>query len=514
MSVIRRVALSFVGAVMAFACFTPAIASAQTNPAYFAQVANGLHANPVFVDAAASPTITTAQAAQLDSKIKATGKPMYIVLADNNQAFSAATPDEFLAGIHNALGANSSEVIAVSTSKGFYANGYNLPSAVADGAGAQARLVMSQATANGNKPVPFDVYSNWVANVAKIKVASSGSSSTRTAPAASASHGLSGGAIFLIVLAGLLVIVLIIVAFTVSAKRRRQRANAVQTSKRLNRSIDELNDALLSMSANVTLHPEAEADHTQAMEAVQRATTAVGDNDLVDAQKHLDTAKRHRARAQQLINGVDPDVRTYAAPTRSRTSSASSRTVQDGGARGTRVQSPSGPIVINNTTYAPQQVQTPAYNHWYAGGMYGGRYYGPGFYSDPFWTYEVLMMDAMMLDELNDDRYGYGDRDDRYDGDRDTNAGTTDGGSWGDNGSGGDSGWTDSNVSSGTTDGGSWGSGSSDTTGWGGGSDTSTYSTPDYGSGSGGGSDWGSSGGDSGGWGGDSGGGGSDSSGW
>ena len=109
---------------------------------YFTTVAANLKTNPGYVDLKASPSISAGEASTLTSKIKASGRPIFLVLMDNSQVGSN-TADQVLSKI--AAGLNRPAVIGVSSNKGFAANGYgeHSPGGYSLAAGLVAELVLT-----------------------------------------------------------------------------------------------------------------------------------------------------------------------------------------------------------------------------------------------------------------------------------------------------------------------------------------------------------------------------------
>jgi hypothetical protein len=443
---------------------TPGVANAApTADEYLSQVVNTLHQNGhhVYVDAAASPKITDDQASKLESQIDGSNRPIFILMIDNAVTSTVSNPDAFLQKARDAFSAVglNGEAIGVSTSKGFYANGYNLRKEVASKAGPLAKTAV-----NAHKNDAYGAYSQWVSSLAAIKLPPAAHGSW-SAPAPSNKGSLPGWAILLIVLGGLIVLVLVIVLVVRAVKRRNQRIRDAQDNaertRRIERGLSTLESDLLALQADVETYPNAKPKHTVALAAVSAARSALSDGDINDAENQYDKASRAYDSAALIVDKAkNPEAYTattvhtvYAEdeePTpRRRPRSRRPVTAPDDedtdsyNGRGFRAQGPSGTTVnVNQTSYPAQSYQAPGYGHYYGGGMYGGTYWAPGWYSDPFWTW-------VMLDELNDHHtYERGFQDgERAEGrnnggEGDNSSGTTGGASWGsdvDNSS--DSGW-------------------------------------------------------------------------
>ncbi len=452
------------------------VAQAATYPQ---QIAAALRSNPVFVDANAKPSLSGSQVDQLRAQIKQTGKPIYLILTDVSQ-LRGNSPAQLMTAVHNAFG--GSYVIAVSTSKGFTANGF-LPASVAN----QPGQIAKQAVAN-HKTDPFGAYSEFITQVAKIKVpgtATSGSSSntstvTNQTPDDS---GFPTWATVLLII-GALGVVGGIIAFIVSRVKRKQRndrrdEDQVRLKGRLQGRLEQLSTDLVALDdKQLDAHEGAKGHYVSADTARSNAEQALARNDLEDAATNLDKGERHVARINEAIDGVSPgdssSVHDFVASTdevsprkdrRRKRRRPNSDNASSGS--GVRVQRGDGTtVVVNHNDY--RSGQASGYPHYYSGGYYDGRYWAAGYYPVPFWV---------------DSPYDRGDYNDGYaDGVRhedrvDQQEGNADGGQWG--------GDTSDPVVEGTADGGTWGS-SSDSGSSSGGDDTPVADNS-------GGGDWGNS---------------------
>lgn len=408
----RRLAVAVASTATAsiLALIPAGVASAAGPENYYGQIASALHQQPVFVDpAGVSPhgAITKAQAQQLGDQIRATGKPIYIVVVNNAKARNvAATAKQFATGLHYALG-DTSQVIGISTARGFYGYGFNVPVTIAS----RAHSLAPQAVNDFQRYGAYTVYSKWVTAVSSLTSQSSSnspsaSSGVGNSTAAPADHGLPGWAVFLIVLGGIVSIGGIVVFVWLRRRNKRDQDSENQTRARIQRGLDELADELLTMNIDAELHPEANTEYTNAMLVRGSAQTALDQDDLDDAATKLATARKHYNDAQTLISGRSPSGTTartsYAdessSPAATRTSSPSAfrptgRTPQPGGnTTGARLRNPDSgnTITINNTSYVSQPSQGGAYQYYYGGGDVGGVYYVGGWYRDPFWKWDVL----------------------------------------------------------------------------------------------------------------------------
>lgn len=417
-------ALVVVGAPSAFA------------ESYYNQVASQLGSHHVYVDPAASPTVSASQASSLEQEIASTGKPIYLILVDNGP--TSTVPATSLPGlIHNAVGKPG--VYAVSSNVGFYAQGFNVPAAIASTADAIAGTTMQQdAQQHGGKPVPYEVYTNYIRNLANVQVVTGSTSKTTITKTTTvkASKGSSDNALGItLLIIGILIVIGVIIWLVVLLTRRNRRNTSTYDS-------------------------------------------SYG-------------ASSYRAPSSSYGNTDDPVTLRKPTGNAGSSSTPSNLTVKQPGG---------GNVVINNTNYAPQSSMSGMYPHYYGGGFYGGMYFGAGYYQNPFW--EWMIIDSMMendgyggdRDDSNQssqtvtetdtsttttttDTSAWGNTSSTYD------QGTSTGNSGGDNWSGG---YSAPDTSSSTPDYSSSGGGD-----WGG------SSSPDYSSS--GGSDFGSSGGDSGG---------------
>jgi flagellar biogenesis protein FliO len=477
-------------AVAALALPGAASAAPAVDTAYFNQVASTLktQSSHVYVDPKASPTITGAQLSILESQIVGTRKSIYVVMLDNDKALATGSSANLLNALHQsfvALG-NNAQVIGASTNKGFYANGFNEP-AVANQAGPLAKSALASSGKN-----PFNTYTTWVTSVAAVQVpasvptitrARSGNTGTsnRTSTAAPAPQKQGHGwAIFWIILATL---VLLGVVYWLALRLMRGKQLTARKA-RIDRELSGVNTDLMDIDSAVQLHGVGKSSQSRAFNFVQKGQTALTDGDLESAEEYLEHAQSALQAAQAEIdraeNPVQPQVYTPPQSFVSSvpddedepvvtTSSYSSSSQSSGNSapRSIRARRSDGTtVVVNQTTYQPQQTQMPGFSHYYDGGNYNGIYMQPGFYADPFWNY-VMMEEIFDHHDNQDGSYadGYrdGEREDNQNnsGDVDNSpaTGTADGGDWNDGNTADD--WSnpsaDQQVDAGTTDGSSWG---------------------------------------------------------
>jgi hypothetical protein len=203
---------------------SPAMAASGTT-GYVNQVAQALGQNPVYVDPSAKPSISTVQAQQLDTTIKQSGKPIYLILIDNSETKQFSNgPSEFLADVHAELGASAPAFIAVSTAKGFYANGFDMSSSAANAAGQDASSLVQQA---GSNPDPFAVYSKWVTAMSKESLNAQPAPTPQAPP-------FNWGLFWLIVgiILGVIVIIVVIAVLVARAARKKEESEDAARAKR------------------------------------------------------------------------------------------------------------------------------------------------------------------------------------------------------------------------------------------------------------------------------------------
>jgi hypothetical protein len=493
---------------------TPLTASANGTNDYTKMVANSLRNNPVYVDRNASPTLTADQRDQLSAQIRATGKPIYLILVDNTETKKFSGASAFLKQVHNDLGSNGSHVIGVSTSKSFSANGYNLPRAVADQAGPLTGTAMK----NGGKN-PYQVFSYWVGAIAKIQVPSGTTTRPSTNPAKSSTGGGTALKVFLIILGAAVLILLVYLALRAWFRKKDDEKDEAAQAGRLERRADTIDNGLMALLPDdLQKHPDADAKQTSGLEAVRSARTALAAGDTADAEGYLKTAQRHLDGATAIIEGRPVREKVHSVvqdrlPNDDIAGYYQSSTAPSMANNTVRVQRPEGgSVTINHNNYS--QFQAPGFGYHYGGGMYGGQYWAPGYYSDPFWNYLVL---SEVLDHDHDYEHGYeaGRRDD-YDSSY-RSEGTAAGTDWGtssvdtsqaevvDEGQASGTDWGSNDSDSQSDNSGGWGSGddsNNNDSGWSSNDDSSNNWGSDSSSDTGG-SSWdsgGDTGGDNSGW--------------
>jgi len=484
---LKRMLAGALGAAAVTALALPGAASAApaVDTAYFNQVVSQLKSSKhhVYLDPRAKPTITGAQASTLESQITGSGKSIYVLLLDNDKAPSStpAEQTQLLAGLHQAFAAlgSNAQVIGASTKDGFYANGFNVPSVVANQAGPLAK---SAARTSGKDP--FKAYTTWVTSVAAIKVATNNTTantgragtSTRTSTAAPVPQKDGHGWVIFWIILGSLVLVGVIVWIVVRSRKRKSETNRRKT--RVKNGLETVNTELLDIYGSSA----PSSAQTRASLFVQKGQDALAANDIESAEEYLEDAQSALEAARAEANQAGSPVQPYDGDARTSDHFIDPQTEEDivndpatGGytpqgsqrtPRAIRARRPDGStVVVNNTTYQSQSTQQPGFDHFYAGGLYNGMYMAPGFYQDPFWSYVLA---EKIFDDHHDsngsyaDGYRDGEREDQSTGngavDTSPTTGNADGGDWADGDTTND--WTDDSgsqtVGAGTTDGGSW----------------------------------------------------------
>jgi uncharacterized membrane protein YgcG len=389
-------------------------ASAAPSGSYLDHVGSTLRTghHRLFVDDAAKPTLSPSQQDALESQMDSTGKPIFVVLVDNAQANMANGPTELLDGLYNSIGLHAA-VIAVSSSKGFFAKGYNVPRSVADGAPSLARQFFDKGES------PSQTYSDWVNAVVSIPASGKTASSTQVED--------PGMPLWLKVVFGLLALLALGAIVFFIFRRKQEREDDEQRKERLQRHADQLFDERNRLYTSAELSTEVKQHWDVAAAYIQYAYQALDSDDLDDAEWNLREAERklqHARDAEARESGSQEQYGPRSATEHgferaaatshvsSNTSAgapgASSSTDQRGKASKFRDPNTNRTVIVNNY---PQQQYSSAYPYQWGGGMIGGSYFGPGYYNNPLGDLgEILLIDAMLdggFDNNGDFQDGY-----------------------------------------------------------------------------------------------------------
>lgn len=472
---------------------------------YFATVAANLKTGPVYVDPKASPSISAGEASTLTSKIKASGRPIFLVLMDNSQVGSN-TADQVLSKI--AAGLNRPAVIGVSSNKGFAANGYSLPGSIMSQAGPLAKQAVQQnRDAKTGQPIPFQAYNAWIGSVSNLVVSTPPNNSTRTNATAAPKQESSntGWIVLACIVGGLLVIGLIIFMVVRSKRKSRAKERAARSKNSLEREIQQVNSDALGMTLDENVKKEAQTALTSALTNAQSAQSEFDAGNLDEARAYLREAREQYNRAKQLNDGTTTnrvdEPEHYVTDTRPDgyeeedvTDRSRRQSAPRNGTQRMRVKKPGGGTTIITNNY--NSSRSNDYPYYFGGGMVGGQYWGPGYYA-----YQPSFLETLVLVEMLEGHHHGGDDFERgYEAGRDADDRQD---TRGEDASGATTAWDTPVETSGTTGGASWGGdtpadstpassgwGSSDTTDTGGG-----WGTPASDGGGGWGSDPGGGGG-------------------
>jgi uncharacterized membrane protein YgcG len=302
MSAANRLALMLV--VLATSLFVaPGIASAQP-ASYITQITSALESSPVYVDPNAAPSITPDQATQLEQQIRNTGRPIYLLLIDNQEGSHFPSPGSFMNQVYQGIGKPS--VVGTSTDVGFYAQGFGSLTALSS----EANRLSGQLAGQVQRPEDvFSAYTQWVDAVAGLPLPDVSGPTVpseppvATAAAPNSSPDSNWGYYALIFLAVLALIALgFFLVYKYNRKNRRNTSDVARKG-RLTLKRDNLNDNLHAMYGGVQLHPDAEAAYGAAKRAVRSADASLDSGNLDDAQRHLAQANHHYQNARATIDG-------------------------------------------------------------------------------------------------------------------------------------------------------------------------------------------------------------------
>jgi uncharacterized membrane protein YgcG len=442
-------------------------ASAAVPDGYYDQVANELKRDHVYVDPSATKSkLSGGQEKALVEQIDKTGDPIYVVMIGDDVTRQIASPTAFLDGVHVALGPDSTAFIAVGTTKGFYATGYNMKSGAIKAAADAAKTAVRSSD-------PFTVSSSWTNSVSKLDYAKT-----------------SGWKVFGIVAACIAVfgLVILVIALVVR-KRRNDREEEEEESlvARLQRRINALADSYSTLTAEgASANTEANAALTQMLLDRDSAQISLNAGDPSDAAEYLREAEASRDKVRRILDGTD--VQEESQHYGSGYTNTVNDYVQAPSSRRRNTDDDNEPDTYDE--YTPRSRRSRRYPYYTEGGyLSDGRYLAPGYY--PAGAYSDPLLTALLIHELVDDDHHHGgdhgdsySHDDNSDEDHEVSDGDVGGGSW------------DSSSSYDTdSGGGDWGGSNDDTSsggGWGSSYDNTSYSSNDNsGSGDVGGGDWG-----------------------
>jgi hypothetical protein len=394
MHVVRR-AGPLVVAMILCGLFAPAstAVAASDYDAYISHVADTMQAKDhhVFRDGSATQLLSNDEASSLDSKIKDSGKPIYLAVLNDSAAHQADSPKQLLTDLHNAIGLKRA-IMAVGTTSGFYVDGYNVPPNVVAAAKDSATRYVRQG-ARGD-----ELFTGWVDDTVNIK-ASDGTSSDKRA------WGDSGGHGWLLWVALIVFVLVLLLVFVLWGRRRSEQRHEEEDEQqyhdRLQRRLELIDQELMELELSAKLDAAVKTSCDLSRSSLDGASKALDAGDLDDAEMFIDRAQEHLDRANDLDSGTSTQ-QDSARATGSDSSNSEEEEGPDMWWRGSRTSSSrrsrsssngrsqanaakfrdpnSGQTVIVNNTPQPY---SPVYSNQWGGGLVGGTYFAPGYYSSP-----------------------------------------------------------------------------------------------------------------------------------
>jgi len=466
---------SFVAALLVLAATvlgTLALAGTANAASYYDTVVAQLKATKgyVYSDVSARPTLPPGDVANLNQRIKATGKPIFIIFADDAQVANVtptALPGLFNDSLNRA--GVKSAVVAVSARGGFVAQGFNVPAPIAAQAGSLAAQVATGAGSPGARLVNFVDALNGVKTQTPSQpggyAAPPNGYRPPINPSVPASSGSGNGWLILL---WVLVAIVAVAALAFGGRwlyMRNKRKNEIKTA------VDQLDKDLLNMTSQMSVDSPAYTAYSDALSNKQSAEESLAAGNYDSAEAYCETGRASYRQARRLLNGDDQVQPATAEPLVAHADtgtedSDTERPRRKGGRTSRRRRHDSGDrVVVNNTTYVRHDSYSSDYPHHYQGGYIGGVYYPTGYYDPFFWA---MAANAGQAHEYRDG-YQDGIRDaERHDGNSWSSGGVTgqaDGGAWNDvpetagNGNSDNTSWADNgNNTTGQAGGGAWSS--------------------------------------------------------